>query len=134
MPNADRSALLDLRPHLPTVVETGVTSDAERFQNETLRPILKYQHELLVALFRQYCRDRKGKFFQLNREQKYAYIDQAVQRDFRFRNFLLGNVTGLFTLAEYEAFLSNKSELTRRAMDLVAQRLRDSLGQLTEAL
>ena len=134
MSSINRSALTELRPSIPTLSETGVTSEAERFQNETLRPILKFQHELLIAIFRQYCRDRKGKFFHLSPEQKHAYIDQAVQRDFRFRNFLLGNVTGLFTLAEYGMFLSNKSELTRRAMDLVAQRLRDSLGELTEAL
>lgn len=127
-------ALLRLRPRIATMVEEGTTSGAERFQNLTLRPILKFQHELLIELFRQYCHDRKGQFFQLPGEKKEAYIDHALQRDFKFRNLLLGTLLALFTQHEYQDFLHNKSELTRRALTMLAQRYKDSLGQLTATL
>lgn len=127
-------SLQQIRPLIPVLSETGATSTAEQFQNQTLRPVLKYQHDLLIAIFRQYCHERKGSFFQLPKEKKFDYIDQATQRDFRFRNFLLGNITGMFTLEEYRTFLKNKSELTRRAMGMLAQRLKDSLSELTAAL
>ena len=132
--SARDEALLRLRPTIATMIEEGTTSEAERFQNLTLRPILKFQHDLLIDIFRQYCHDRKGQFFRLSAEQKDAYIDQALQRDFRFRNRLLGTVLALFTRAEYREFLQNKGELTRRSLTMLARRYKDSLGELTTAL
>ncbi len=39
------------RPVLTNLVNEG-TSDIEKFQNEILRPIIKMQHELLIAFLK----------------------------------------------------------------------------------
>ena len=40
-------------------------------------------------------------------------------------NFLVGLVAGHFTLAEWAVFQQNESELTRRTVGLIVQRLQD---------
>jgi hypothetical protein len=39
--------LIDLRPLVPTEIDKA--SEIEQFQNDILRPILKFQHELFIA-------------------------------------------------------------------------------------
>ena len=45
----------------------------ERFQNETLRPILKLQNPLLIEVFYNYIEKRKGVFFELSLPKKLDY-------------------------------------------------------------
>lgn len=121
--------LTQLRPAIP-VVHSHQTGGVERFQNNTLRPILKFQNPLLLQLFRHYVFQRKGTFWQLSAKEQLTYIDQAVRKDLRFKAQLLGVVMGLFTEAEYEAFIGHESELRRRCTDLLVQRLQSQLEQL----
>ena len=44
-------ALLKMRPEVTTEVNYEISS-SEAFQNDTLRPILKFQNDLFVYLFR----------------------------------------------------------------------------------
>ena len=46
------------RPEIPGIINDN-TLPLEKFQNETLRPIIKMQHNLLVMLFEEYQRKRK---------------------------------------------------------------------------
>ncbi|MDD7913134.1 hypothetical protein [Polaribacter ponticola] len=46
------------RPVLSNLVNKG-TSEIEKFQNEVLRPIVKMQHQLLIASFKNYLQKRK---------------------------------------------------------------------------
>lgn len=124
---SDRSqSLLDIRPSIPTIVESD-TSEAEAFQNKTLRPILKFQHELLIAIFRQYIVKRKNVFPKLSRQQQEAYIEQAVRKDLKFKNLLLGTIIGHFTVEEWEIFQEQENELSRRISSMLVQRLQDAL-------
>ena len=118
--------LLHLRPPMPVVLSDGM-SEAERFQNTTLRPILKFQNDLLVAVFRQYIRQRKNVFASLSRARKEAYIDHALHHDLRFRDGLIGTIVGQFTVEEYGRYLEQENELRRRIVDLLARRLKDQI-------
>jgi hypothetical protein len=113
--------ILSLRPslNLPET-ETGVH---EHFQNNTLRPILKYQHDLLVLIFKNYIEKRKNTFHALSKPQKLSYIEQAVKTDLKFKNRLLGVIIGHFTSEEFAIFSENETELLRRLTDLLVQRL-----------
>ncbi len=56
----------DLRRIRPQIKKTQTFSTMrpeERFQNSTLRPILKLQNPLFIAVFHQYIEKRKGVFF-----------------------------------------------------------------------
>ncbi len=112
----------------------GNVSDAskpeEQFQNQTLRPILKVQNDLFLAVFKNYLIKQKIDFNSLSPEKKMMCIDQAIQRDIKFRNILKGIVIGFFTLEEFETYIQNSSNLNKRMMNLLIERLKSQLQLL----
>jgi hypothetical protein len=115
----------NFRPILTFEIEAE--GDLEKFQNEVLRPILKLQHDLLQQIFRTYCDKRKGTFYKLSDKDKHLYIDQTVRKDMKFKHYLEGIITGVFTLEEYHKFLENEEELTKRMVNLLVQRLQSAV-------
>ncbi|MES2518430.1 MAG: glyoxalase [Bacteroidota bacterium] len=115
----------NIRPILTFEIEAE--GDLEKFQNEVLRPILKLQHDLLAQIFKTYCDKRKGTFYKISEKDKLIYIDQAVRKDMKFKHYLEGIITGIFTLAEYQTFLKNEEELTKRMVNLLVQRLQSGI-------
>lgn len=115
----------NIRPILTFEIEAE--GELERFQNEVLRPILKLQHDLLIQIFKTYCDKRKGTFYKLSEKDKLIYIDQAVRKDMKFKHYLQGIITGIFTLEEYQNFLKNEEELTKRMVNLLVQRLQSGV-------
>jgi hypothetical protein len=124
--------LIRIRPELRKVQIAAEASTDEFFQNNTLRPVIKLQNELLVAAFRNYVFKHKGYFFELGQEKKLKYIENAIQKDVKFRNSLKGMIIGQFTLEEYERYIQSSSALNKRMMNMVIERLKDQL-QLLEA-
>jgi hypothetical protein len=117
-----------LRPAI--VVEHPAATAPERFQNEVLRPILKMQHALLGAIFRQFMVRRKLRFQEMPRSEQLRQIERSLQQDTHLRHQLLGAVIGQFTLAEYEAFLQQEAEATRRIVTMLVERLRSQAAEL----
>ena len=123
-----RSAdLLRVRPEIPNIRISPQMSPAEHFQNVSLRPVIKLQNELLVASFRNYINKHKGAFHALGMERQMDYIENAIQKDIKFRNALKGIIIGQFTIEEYEMYISNSSALNKRMMQMVIERLKDQL-------
>jgi len=56
-----------------------------------------------------------------------SFIENAVQRDIKFRNSLKGMIIGQFTLEEYEIYIQNSSALNKRMMNMVIERLKDQM-------
>ena len=110
-----------IRPTL--TFEKEAESEFEKFQNEVLRPILKLQNDLLIEIFKSYCSKRKSTFYKLSDKERMVYTDQAVRKDMKFKHYLEGIVTGIFTLEEYAKFMENEEELTKRMVNLLVQRL-----------
>ena len=110
-----------IRPTL--TFEKEAESEFEKFQNEVLRPILKLQNNLLVEIFKAYLAKRKGTFYKLSEKEQMIYIDQSVRKDMKFKHYLEGIITGMFTLEEYTRFVENEDELTKRMINLLVQRL-----------
>lgn len=102
-------------------------SSDEYFQNKTLRPVVKLQHNLLLAVFKNYISKHKNVFYGLNTEKKLDYIENAVHKDMKFRNSLKGIIIGQFTLEEFELYIQNSSALNKRMMDIVKERIKDNL-------
>ena len=99
-----------LRPVLKNLINSN-TSDLERFQNEVLRPIIKMQNNLLVALFKNYIRNRKIEFNKLEAEFQENKINSILTKDINFKNILLGSIIGHFNKNEIKIYLKSKSEL-----------------------
>jgi len=117
------TALKELRPLIPTIIDKNAVSSAELFQNRTLRPILKLQNDLLDAIFRQYIIKRKNAFHKLNAPKRVEYIENSIRRDLKLKNLLVGVLTGHFTLEEWALFIADEGELTKRMTNLLVQRL-----------
>ena len=115
--------LLAIRPEITSArIYDGMSAD-EEFQNKTLRPIIKMQHSLLIAVFKNYIAKRKNVFFELSLEKQLDYIEHAIQKDLKFRNSLKGMIIGQFTVEEYEIYITNSSALNKRMMTIVKERL-----------
>ena len=124
----DRSLdLLSLRPEIPSARVNPNMTNEERFQNQTLRPIIKFQNPLLLAAFRNYIGKHKGSYYELDLEKKLEYIENAIQKDIKFRNSLKGMIIGQFTLEEYQEYITNSSRLNKRMMNTVISRLKDQV-------
>ncbi|MGB5377157.1 glyoxalase [Muriicola sp.] len=124
----DRSTeLLRLRPSLPNARVTQEMSQDEQFQNATLRPIIKFQNDLLIAAFRNYTNKHKNYFYELGLPKRLDYIEHAIQKDMKFRNSLKGIIIGQFTVEEYERYIQNSSALNKRMMNMVVERIKDQI-------
>ena len=123
-----RSAdLLNIRPEIPNAKVTPDMSKDERFQNETLRPIIKFQNPLLLEAFKNYVIKHKNAFYELSIQKRLDYIENAIQKDIKFRNSLKGMVIGQFTDEEYKCYIQNSSALNKRMMSMVVERLKDQI-------
>tara|TARA_R100001377_G_scaffold59030_1_gene35531 strand:+ start:86 stop:487 length:402 start_codon:yes stop_codon:yes gene_type:complete len=124
--------LLASRPVIPSAKFHDAMSSDERFQNATLRPVIKLQNDLLIEVFRNYVNKHKGAFYDLSIEKQIDYIENAIQKDIKFRNSLKGIIIGLFTVHEYQNYITNSSALNKRMMTIVKERLISNI-QLFEA-
>ena len=128
--NDRHNDLLRIRPQIKKHQTFDSMSDEERFQNETLRPVLKLQNPLLLATFVNYATKHKGVFFDIPTDKQLAYIENAVHKDQKFRNSLKGMIIGQFTVEEYNIYTQTSSQLNKRMMSLVITRLQDQLQLL----
>lgn len=125
--NDRENDLIKARPQIsPKSISENMSTD-ERFQNVTLRPVIKLQSPLLIAAFRNYITKRKNVFYDLSLEKRLLYIENAIQKDMKFRNSLKGMIIGQFTLEEYLQYIENSSPLNKRMMNIVIERLKDKI-------
>jgi hypothetical protein len=108
-------------------VVTEQSSKEERFQNLTIRPILKLQNDLFVEVFKNYVSKHKNEFYAFSVEKKLQFIENAVQKDIKFRNSLKGMVIGLYTIDEYAEYVLNSSNLNKRMMTMLIERLKNNV-------
>lgn len=125
--NSRSSDLIRIRPDIKSAQINDLMSDEERFQNETIRPILKMQNDLFVLVFKNYILKHKNVFLDLSFDRKSTYIENAIQKDIKFRNSLKGMVIGMFSLEEYQRYILNSSALNKRMMNMLMERLKDQM-------
>ncbi len=125
---SDRSqSLLQIRPQILSAKVNPSMSFDEQFQNRTLRPIIKLQNHLLAAAFQNYITKHKNKYYELSLENQLGYIENAIQKDIKFRNSLKGMIIGQYTVEEYEIYIKNSSALNKRMMSMVIERIKNQI-------
>ena len=122
MNRADK--IMACRSHI-TLKESKNTSDEEQFQNQVLRPILKFQNELFIKLFLSNCKTYKINFTEFNSEEKYDYLENLFKKDFKIRASFIGTVIALFTLKEFEKYLANQKFYNKRIIQMLVERLKN---------
>lgn len=106
---------------------TDQSSSDELFQNQVLRPILKLQNDLFIASFINHLGKNRIDFETFSVEKKLTTIENAIQKDIKFRNALKGMVIALFTIDEYAQYIKNSSSLNKRMMGMLIERLKSQV-------
>ena len=125
--NNRHNDLLKIRPKINKVKDFPNMSDDERFQNETIRPILKLQNPLFILVFKNYIEKRKRVFYDLSLDEKMIYIESNIVKDQNFHNSLKGIIVGHFTVAEYRQYILHFSSLNKRMMNMLIKRLQNQI-------
>ncbi|HRM46889.1 MAG TPA: glyoxalase [Flavobacterium sp.] len=106
---------------------TDESTTEESFQNKVLRPILKLQNDLFVALLINYIDKNTPGFYSKTIDVKLTLIENAIQKDIQFRNVMKGIIIGLFTAGEYVIYAKNSSNINKRMMSMLAERLKSQV-------
>jgi hypothetical protein len=120
--------LLKLRPEIKANIETF--SELEAFQNKSIRPIIKFQSDFLLAHVKQYIKKNNPKFNLLNLEAQKQYLAQILKSDIRLKNELIAFVVGLFTQHEQVYYYENQSEINKRITQIIYSRCVDLIEEL----
>lgn len=114
-----------VRPNLINLINSN-TSEIERFQNEVLRPIIKMQNNILVAFFKSYIKNNKVKFNTLKAKVQENKINSILTKDINFKKILIGSIIGHLEENEIEIYFKSKTEINKRIIQIIKQRLHDN--------
>ena len=111
------------RPLIPNAQILGRTKELEKFQNESLRPIIKSLNDLLFAYFENYTESKKITIRNYTEEQKIKFITTAFLKDQQLKNELKGFVIGHFSVEEYVFYKNSTKEINKRILGILKQRI-----------
>lgn len=114
-------SLQHIRPEI-TIDNSRESLDLEGFQNVTLRPILKFQNLLLLAVVNNQL---SKQVTQLPIEKQ---LEGLIKKDAAFKQQLIGVIIGLFTVEELDFYLQYQQELNKRITQLIMKRVGDQIN------
>ena len=117
--------LLGLREEI--ITKKSEKTPIEQFQNTTIRPILKYQHSILIVFFNSNVHVQYIVSANYSILKKQNQLKLFASKQLAFRAQLLGIVTGLFTDAEFDFYLSEKVSLDKRIANMILDRFYSTL-------
>ena len=118
-----KETIAALRPDIPSIKRLESMTNIEKFQNDVIRPILKYQHDVIVGYAISKAVDRNSKFPNLIAIEKERYLDKVTLKDSKIKQALNGMVIGLMTIEEMNKYLAIESEYKRRINTMIRERI-----------
>jgi len=115
------AALLALRPLVPTET-TDAAGSVGAFLHTTLRPVLKLQNDLLLAVVADFVRDHH---IALRPTDQQHQLTELISRNTKLRYTVVGLVSGAFTAEEYAFYRQHRAELNRRLLEMALRRVLD---------
>ena len=115
------AGLLALRPIIATET-TDADGNVGVFLHATLRPVLKLQNELLLAVVADFVRDHH---ITLRPTDQHHQLTELLGRNTKLRYTVVGLVTGVFTADEYNFYRQHRPELNRRVLEMAQRRVLD---------
>ena len=117
--------LLSIRPEI--AVENITDELMEVFQNKTLRQVLKFQNDTLLAICLDFLNNKYKNFEGRDNTIKKSLMQDALKTDQSLKKLLYGIVIGQFTSNELAFYLDHKSDINKRLVEFIYKRV---LGQL----
>jgi len=120
-------SIIELRPVIKTALTDNKSSIEESFQNNTLRPIIKFQHDLIISIVQHSLNKYSKDFSSLSIEKKSLKIEATFKSDSQLKNELKGIIIGLFSKEEYEKYNSIRNDINKRIIQIIKERVLSTL-------
>ena len=116
---------------LPVIEGTKYTdNDNESFQNDVLRPILKFQNEIIILYFQHFILESKIEFNTLKHSHKVTRVHDLFKTNIQFKQFYLGLIVGYFSVEEFRHYSANKKEINKRIIVMLIERICSQLEEI----
>ena len=115
-----------IRPQIPTALVNENMTLEERFQNTTLRPVIKMQHDLLFV--RLDSELGQAAFENLTRAAKTQFLQNILFKGNALRSEVIGMIAGCFILEEYAFYRENTKTINKRIIQIIIERVINTLG------
>ena len=123
------AALLALRP-VVLIETTDAANTVGTFLHATLRPVLKLQNGLLLAVVTDFVRDHH---IALRPTDQQHQLTELLGRNTKLRHTVVGLITGIFTTEEYTFYRPHRAELNRRLLEMALRRVLDQAATVAMA-
>ena len=125
---------MDKRIALRPVVESAKVDDQtnmnETFQNEVLRPIIKMQHQLLLAFVSDHVLKFNKGFLELSKGKQRTFVTNLFSKDNTFKHRLTGMVLGMFTVEEFKMYTEIGTDVNKRILAICQERMMVHLNEI----
>ena len=119
-----------VRPKLPDTLTEGELKEEELFQNMILRPVIKMQHDLLIMRVKSHFISKRVLFNVMDNKKRTEAIIQAFQNDHNLKKEIQGMIIGQLTVLEFHQYLKIERSSNKRIVQMVRNRMIDSLFEL----
>ena len=120
------AALLALRPQLPVQPPDPADAALGHFLHQTLRPLLKLQHPLLLRTVADFAASYRLPLATAALVDQQRLLAELVERNMNLRYTIVGQISGQFTSAEIDFYRPHRTALNRRILSLAGQRVQES--------
>jgi len=114
---------MNSRPLIPNAAILDRTKELEKFQNITLRPIIKSLNDLLLVYFQNYISLKRFDLANSTTIEKEKFITTSFLKDNQFKNEIKGLVIGHFSVEEYNFYKNSAKDINKRILGIIKQRI-----------
>ena len=118
--------IVALRPKIVIVLEDN-KNEVEAFMHQTLRPVLKFQHRVLIRCIKMAPHFKHLKFKNDREKKNRDTLKDFLQKNNTLRSQLTGIVIGLFSELEMDCYQQNLTEINKRMLEMVVTRFLSDL-------
>jgi hypothetical protein len=111
------------RPIVPIELPKEDHLPKELFQNEVLRPILKLQNAVIVALFYHFVQKMIPSFKNLTSNKKDEATSKLITQNTKLKNLLIGIVVGQMNEEEFTVYLKDSKAFDKRIVAMGVERV-----------
>ena len=119
-----------LRPVVESAKVDETTHPNEVFQNETLRPIIKMQHQLILAFVSDHVLKLNKDFMELSKGKQRTFVTNLFAKDNSFKHRLIGLILGQFTVNEFKTYISIATDVNKRILNICLERMMVHLNEI----
>ena len=113
---------------------TESMSITELFQNQILRPILKFQNEGLCRLVLHHCFQMNPKFGELSNTKKRKMLNDLISGNQALRNNLIGMIISFFDTEDLNFYFNSQKEINKRILAMIQIRVLENYEKILPAM